>query len=206
MIVSSPAPEKNSAQDVFILLVAAAGSTVAVGWLYHLVARFFDLVIVSPILAGVLVGIPIAFAGVHVRWRRSLSLLTLGALCGLTAMGLRYYFDSQDFYNELLPKALAKQQGISEEAARNNIAWANQALPWWGPYARYFQMMGDVGLEISDTHTSSYSQPTPVAGTPLYILLGASVFLATVAAAAVSNGGCSRTGPSADPLSRPAGT
>jgi hypothetical protein len=182
-------------EGVYRLVGVSLILSLAFGWLYHFVAQWFDLVILSPMVLGFVIGAILAANVKPARCRNPRLMAILGALSALLAITIRYGFDSADFYRQL-PQALVGQMRVEDTGDPITLEQAQQAvqnrLKKIGPLRAFGQFMSiaaDAGVTLKDSHSYSKENGTPISGGGFWALLAAETLLAMIVAGAAAAGG-----------------
>jgi hypothetical protein len=192
-------PYKHSGKcppaGVLLLLAGALVVGAVTGTVYHFLAKFMDIPIVSPILAGLVAGGITGTLVKAARCRNPRVLLVIGVLAGLFAYGARLVADSQEI-RPMIVRAFTRhyvQAGLPPAQA---VARAEARLDPVTTLRVYLVVGSQVGVVLTDTHSSSYNISTSggaqnvggtvVSGIWYWLLLLAELICCAIAAGALA--------------------
>lgn len=188
--VGPPAPYTMSGKtgNALGLAAIALAASIVVGIVYHYIAQFRDYPIISPLLAGALVGLLTMSAAKVTRTRNLALIMALGFVGGLLCYSVRLVADSQTERPLLVKigaKALEHMDNMNPQAA---LTKANQRLNPWRTLTYFLEIESVAGVTIVDENSpSTTSSNSPLTGTSFWLLTIAELAVCGIGALLVAN-------------------
>lgn len=171
-----PVPSKVKSGALAPLLSALA-LAIGVGIIYHFVARYYDLIIAFPAIAGGLIGSYIAFVARKNKVRSKAVLWSLGLACGLLCFGTRQFSDSLYNREQMLPliaQRVAKKYSQPEPVVEARLRSFYHPLRY---FPLYLKGAAKQGIALSSAHSFSSSSTMPMRGEGYWLLFSLEVLV-----------------------------
>lgn len=169
----------------FLGLWPVVPAAIVVGLIYHFIGRFFDLLILFPLLAGGCVGGVLASLAKKGKVRSKAAIALVGIVGGLLCFGARWAGDITQAHEEFINSTSTQLSG-GNPAKEASI---QTALRTTYPPAKfvplYLKIAAKEGVSISSTHSSSSTSNSPITGTAFWVLTLADALLMCGAAVAL---------------------
>jgi hypothetical protein len=182
---SRPPRPKVTALSFLGLLPALLGAVI-VGIIYHFVARFFDLLILFPLVAGGLTGAVLAALARKNKVRSVGAMVFMGILCGLVCYGTREFSDSLKVREQVIAEGSAEIAGKNPKLRPVVESSMRQELTPVAFFPMYLEAAAQEGFSIS-RHPGS-SSGAPVSGWGFWAIFIFDALLICGAATAVAAG------------------
>lgn len=156
---------------VLLLLLAGIVAPLIVGGVYHLVARFIDLLILFPFVAGAGTGMALAIAVGRGKCRNPAVTIVFALIAGVMTYGTRWYLDSQHRRPDMVAafsEALATEQKLPPAEAR---AALERYLDPIRTLRVYLELTAEAGISIGRRSSSISRRGGITLQGPLFWLL-----------------------------------
>lgn len=189
-----------------LMLAITIGSSVVVGAVYHLIGRFLDLVLISQLVVGLIVGAALASAIKAGKCRNVLLATAFAVLAGLltygTKLGLDAWYERADMvdgFTDYTLNSVLRGSGIAGAVDANGVvspslslqmrprvkAMVEKRMTPWVTFTTYMELAAEQGVSISH---NGVGKGMPIRGNAYWIMLAAEVLLVVFVAGMLARG------------------